>query len=263
MYCGSEVDQEAKAITEAKCMASVGEAIPTSTIMNMSIAVAFKNIDRDAFLADLQAQSTAILTLSNFISGIPLNRMRIITITTLSSRRLRSGGDNVHNAAVIGSLVTYRVSVALEELGYDSTQSEAAFNSIVTQVDQSIQYGQFQATLVLNSNHAGSNFMDAVVVDQPSQSSIESVSMVITVAPTSMPSPVPVPSDDELSEGDVIAISILVPLAVIGIAAGAYYWFMIRKTGDGKKGDKKSFLEMGGSSSLGVDTSAGAKFDDL
>ena len=55
----------------------------------------------------------------------------------------------------------------------------------------------------------------------------------------------------------------LVPLAVIGIAAGAYYWFMIRKTGDGKKGDKKSFLEMGGSSSLGVDTSAGAKFDDL
>lgn len=49
------------------------------------------------------------------------------------------------NAAtvIVGSTVQYRVTVVLEELGYDSSQSTAAFNSIVLQVDQAIQYGQF------------------------------------------------------------------------------------------------------------------------
>lgn len=257
-YCGGDVDQDEKAIIEGSCLSSVADSVPTSTIMNFSSAVDFKNIDRDSFLADQTAQDVAMLTLSNFVSGIPLNKIRIISITSLeSTRRLLRKSDH-RQLAVIGSTVTYEVSAVLEELGFESSESEECFNSLVNQIDQSIEYGQFEATLVLNSNHVGSSFMDPVVVDESSTSTIEAVVMVETVVPTSMPSGVPVPSDDDLSEGDVIAISILVPFAVIALAAGAYYWFVHRHKDSGHM-DKKSML--GGS--IGVDSSVGAKFDDL
>lgn len=92
LFCGVEVNQVDKAQIEGKCMASVGATMPTTTIMNMSIGIGFQNINQDAFLADAQALATAVLTLSNFISGVPLSRMRINAISALeSSRRLRSG----------------------------------------------------------------------------------------------------------------------------------------------------------------------------
>ena len=45
-----------------------------------------------------------------------------------------------------------------------STESEQCFNSLVNQIDQSIEYGQFEATLVINSHFVGSTFMDDVVL---------------------------------------------------------------------------------------------------
>jgi hypothetical protein len=228
IYCGvGDIDQADKATMEGVCLASVSTSVPTTTVMTLSSAIAFKNVDKDSFLADAEAQEVAILTMSNFISGIPL------------------------------STVNYDITAVLEELGFDSTESEQCFDSLVNQIDQSIEYGQFEATLISNSHYVGSTFMDAVVVDEESTSVIDTVVMAVTAVPTSMPSGVP-RSDDALSEGGIIAIAILVPLVVIGMVVGAYYWFVHRHK-DSYAVDKKSML--GGA--IGVDSSAGAKFDDL
>jgi len=263
-YCGQpHVDQVGKAATEGECLATVSESIPTTTVMNFSSIVAFNNIDTDAFLANEMEQEVAIVTLSNFISGIPADRIKILNITTLQSSARRSlRTDETRALTVLGSNVHYRVTAVLEELGFESTESVECFDSLVNQIDQSIAYGQFEATLILHSNAAGSTFMDSVVVDEASASVIDDVIMAVTTVPSSMPSPVPLVEDDDLSEGAIIAISIVVPLVVIGVVVFAYYWFVYRKKNG--QNDSQSFLrKKSGSSSLGVDSSAGAKFDDL
>lgn len=263
VYCGDTVDQAGKTSIENMCMSSVSSQSNTKTVMNMTSILGFENVDKDTFDTDALAQEAAISTMSNMVSGIPANRIRITDVLDLESRRrllrLANEFDGVEqrSLAVVGTSVHYRITAVLEELGFDSSQSQECFNSLSNQIDQSIAYGQFEATLITTAHHLGSTTMNNVAVQEETEQFVESVTMEITVEPTSMPSPVPIPSDDDLSEGDIIAIAIMVPFAVICISAGLYWWFFLRVKDDAGI-DKKSIL-----GPVHGDSSASAKFDEL
>jgi hypothetical protein len=99
--------------------------------MSVASAIDFKNVSTEAFLADAEAQEVAILTMSNFVSGIPLDRIQIASIVPLESGRRLLRNDQRSLAAVIGSTVNYGITAVLEELGFDSTESEQCFDSLV------------------------------------------------------------------------------------------------------------------------------------
>jgi hypothetical protein len=199
---------------ENQCLNSNAATAETETLMTFDSSNTFDGVSADEMRNDQASQDAAIAAMSLAMSGIPANQITIKSITDSTRRNLQG---NVQRRLAGGVTVVYSILANLEALGYSSTDSSAAYNSLTGQISNSVSSGAFQQNLKAAGQSKGVSTFAAATVSKPPAFSEPTTVAVKTVAPTSAPTMAPTSTkkrngggddDEELSSGITAAIVI-------------------------------------------------------
>lgn len=209
---------------ETQCLNSNAANAETETEMIFSSQNVFDGVSAADMQNDAAAQDAARAAMAAAMSGIPIQQIRITDISDGSRRNLQGNNDapSAQRRLVSSTSVTYEITAKLEDLGYTSQDSDAAYKSLTDQISSSVSSGEFQQNLKASGQSAGvSTFSQASVTKKPAYSDPVTIA-VVTTTPTSSPTIAPTAfskrgsgsDDDNGLSGGILAVVIV--FSVIG-----------------------------------------------
>merc|ERR1712000_450420 len=155
-----------KTVLETECLDSYAADAETETLLDFDTVNTFDDVSADEMRNDTASQQAAISAMSLSMSGVPASQISIKSIEDASTRRMFR-----RSLQSSGAEVTFNVVAKLEQLGYKSTEGDAAYSSLTNQISQSVSSGEFQQNLKAAGQTVGvTTFDNAKVQKTPTYS---------------------------------------------------------------------------------------------
>merc|ERR1712000_505356 len=222
-----------KTVLETECLDSYAADAETESLLDFDTVNTFDDVSADEMRNDTASQQAAISAMSLSMSGVPASQISIKSIEDASTRRMFR-----RSLQSSGAEVTFNVVAKLEQLGYKSTEGDAAYSSLTNQISQSVSSGEFQQNLKAAGQTVGVTTFDNAKVQKTPTYSEPVVIAVVTVQPTSFPTSAPTltpkKSDDDvaLSDGEIAGIVIGSVVGFCLLVFGAYICWDKKRLGD-------------------------------
>lgn len=210
---------------------------PTRTLLSFNCSLVCGSIDAFSFLDDPRI-SVAFVSAFASVMNITDSAVSVLTVTdfgeTVHSEMRRLGSSNVygtnndvykdthHHLLDSAVVVTLKIYVVLEMLGYTTTQGSVAYNTLTNRAGISITGGVFTTTLSEELTILGST---ATIL--PTITSFKTNPYTTTLIQTLSPTPAPTTSPKiSSSSGGISVVDIIVIVSVLGsvtLLAGLVY----------------------------------------
>jgi hypothetical protein len=196
LICGSSVDQGAvypnTSSTQSSCLDAFAATSPTQTLMTFLAVLVFKNVNVFE-MSTLESQDVAIVGMEMSVSGVTANDITIERVadgdaaaTTLLSV---AGPLRSSLSAQTASNVTYKFSVVLESLGYDSLSSSSAYLQLTEAITSAVADGRLEHNLrAVGAKAASSTFSSVSISSPPKYSTAVVTPKTDSSSPSSSPS---------------------------------------------------------------------------
>jgi hypothetical protein len=199
-----------KSALESSCLTSFSTNSPTQTDMTFTSSNEFDNVSPSE-MNTTEGKEAAIAAMSLAMSGVTTDQIKIVSITGSEGRRRQLFQTNQWNSnekshsslrsEAISSVVIFKITVALEKLGYSSSSSSAAYDKLINQISTSVSSGQFQQNLKAAGQTLGITTFQSVAITKTPSYSPPAVVYQTTTAPTPLPSPLPTPNPTNPENG--------------------------------------------------------------